>query len=71
VSHAVKGIYPRKRVMMNAFSHLGFDEWFTIGAIGLFALAPFIAVALEHAVEKAKASINKKLQPHGLRLRQR
>ena len=56
---------------MNAFSHLGFEEWFSLGVLALFVLTPFISVAIEKAIDKVKNNINKRLSVHGLRLKQR
>jgi hypothetical protein len=57
--------------MMDAFNHLGFDEYFTMAIIGLFCIAPFILVAIEKTIDLIKADINRRLKPHGLRLKQR
>lgn len=57
--------------MMNAFSHLGFEEWFSLGVLALFVLTPFISVAIENAIDRVKNNINKRLSVHGLRLKQR
>jgi hypothetical protein len=57
--------------MMDAFNHLGFDEYFTMAVIGLFCIAPFILVAIEKTIDLIKAEINRRLKPHGLRLKQK
>jgi hypothetical protein len=63
--------FQRKGDMMDAFSHLGFEEYFSLAVIGLFVLTPFIAVAIEKAIDVIREDINRRLKPHGLRLRQR
>jgi hypothetical protein len=37
----------------------------------MFITAPFLAIAIETAVDKAKLKINKRLAKHGLRLKER
>ena len=51
------------------FDHLGFDEYFTIGIIILFALTPFVIHIGYEIKERLETLINKKLAPHGLRLK--
>ena len=47
------------------------DNQITLLIFSIFIFAPFISVALEHLQDKAKAKIDEKLAPHGLRLKRR
>jgi hypothetical protein len=42
-----------------------------MAVIGVFFIAPFILVAIEKTIDLIKADINRRLKPHGLRLKQR
>lgn len=47
------------------------DDYLTLAIFSIFITAPFISVGIEYLKDFAKSKINQKLEPHGLRLRQR
>ena len=47
------------------------DNLVAVIIFSVFIFAPFISVALEHLQDNAKAKIDQKLAPHGLRLKRR
>lgn len=51
---------------MIVFSHLGFEEYFTMGVIGAFALTPFISVAIQNTIDKLKYKNMRRKKPHTL-----
>jgi len=62
-------MWRKRKDMIAMFDHLGFDEYFTIGIIILFALTPFVIHIGYEIKERLETLINKKLAPHGLRLK--
>jgi hypothetical protein len=47
------------------------DNQIALFILGLFCLAPLLSAFLDSKLEDLKAFINKKLKPHGLRLKER
>jgi hypothetical protein len=47
------------------------DDYLTIFIISLFILAPLISAFIDGEIQDLKAYIDKRLAPHGLRLKRR
>lgn len=47
------------------------DNQIALFILGLFCLAPFISAFIDDKLKDLKALINKKLEPYGLRIKER
>lgn len=58
-------------IIIDLQNRLEFHDWAALAAVFSMLGTPFLIVAWQNAMEALKNYINKKLAPHGLRLRQR
>lgn len=56
-------------IYQDLITRLNIEDWIALGAILSMFATPFIIVAISNLIDLIKASINKRLAVHGLKLR--
>lgn len=65
-----KAIQMIKDIYLDLINRLDYHDWAALLAVLSMLATPFVIVAIQNALDKVKAFINKKLKPHGLRLKE-
>lgn len=60
-----------KEIYLDILSRLEYHDWAALLAVLLMLASPFITVFYLNLIDSVKRFINKKLEPHGLRLKER